>query len=189
MSKTHIRKTRKMSNPNRNQQIKNNQQKPSSKCKERPKPTPEMQTKPETQPEIHAETQTQTPKPIPKHKHKHSPKSTMKHKHKHRNGETHTETETQMPKWVSDGGLGLGAWVGDELRKKDGWSLVGERHTQIEQCDGTIKAPSGQGRQDSGEKLGSGSEWRGFSLCAGSGCLLLFPLGFGRLGFFFNVCI
>ena len=187
MSKTQIRKTRKMSNPNRNQQIKNNQQKPSLKCKERPKPTPEMQTKPETQPEIHAETQTQTPKPIPKHKH--SPKSTMKHKHKHRNDETHTETETQMPKWVSDGGLGLGAWVGDELRKKDGWSLAGERHTQIEQCDGTIKAPSGQGRQDSGEKLGSGSEWRGFSLCAGPGSLLLFPLGFGRLGFFFNVCI
>ena len=62
-------------------------------------------------------------------------------------------------------GLGLGAWVGDELRKKDGWSLAGERHTQIEQCGGTTKAPPGQGRRDGREKLGSGSERRGFSLC------------------------
>ena len=92
-----------------------------------------------------------------------------------------------MPKWVSDGGLGLGAWVGDELRKKDGWSLAGERHTQIEQCGGTTKAPPGQGRRDGREKLGSGSERRGFSLCVGPGSHLLFPLGFVHLGFFMFV--
>ena len=61
-------------------------------------------------------------------------------------------------------GLGLRAWVRDELRKKDGWSLVGERHTQIEQCGGTTKVPPGQGRQDDREKLDNGSERREFSL-------------------------
>ena len=120
--------------------------------------TPNTNTNTARNPLWNTNINTKTAKPIPKQK------------HKCRN---------------SDGGLGLGAWVGDKLRKKDGWSLAGERHTQIEQCDRTIKAPLGQGRQDSGEKLGSGSEWRGFSLCAGPGSLLLFPLGFGRLGFFF----
>ena len=35
---------------------------------------------------------------------------------------------------------------------------------QIEQCGGTTKALLGQRRRDGGEKLGSGSERRGFSL-------------------------
>ena len=136
-----------------------------------------------------------------KHKHKHKRRNPYQNTNIARNplwntninAETHTETETQTLKWVIDGGLGLGAWVGNELRKKDGWSLAGERHTQIEQCGGTTKAPPGQGWQDAGEKLDSGSEQCGFSLCAGSSSLLLFPLGFERLGFFFffflNVCI
>ena len=47
--------------------------------------------------------------------------------------------------------------------------------------------PPGQGRQDGGEKLGSGSVRRGFSLSVGPGSLLLFSLGFGRLGFFMFV--
>ena len=81
--------------------------------------------------------------------------------------------------------LGLRSWVSDKLRKTDGWSLARERHTQIEQCGGTTKASLGQGWQDAGEKLSSSSERCGFSLCAGPGSLLLFPLGFGRLSFFF----
>ena len=35
------------------------------------------------------------------------------------NAEIHTKTQTQSQKWVSDRGLGLGAYyIGDELRKK-----------------------------------------------------------------------
>ena len=133
-----------------------------------PKHKPKMQTKPKTQPEIHAETQTQTPKPIPKHKH--SPKYTLKYKHKHWNPYRNRNTNAEMgQRWR------LGAWVSDELRKKDGWSFAGERHTQIEQCGGTTKAPPRQGWQDAREKLGNGSERRGFSFCTGLGSLLLFP--------------
>ena len=118
-----------MSNLNRKKKIENNQQKPNPKCRERPKPKPEMQAKLETQLEIHAKTQIQTPKPISKHKH--SPKFTMKHKHKRRNPYRNRNTSVEMgQQWR------LGAWVGYELRKKDGWSLAGERHTQIRNHQG-----------------------------------------------------
>ena len=52
---------------------------------------------------------------------------------------------------------------------------------------GTTKAPPGQEQQDGGEKLGIGSERRGFFLFAGLGSLPLFSLGFGRLSFFMFV--
>ena len=61
------------------------------------------------------------------------------------------------------------------------------RGLQIEQCGGTTKASPGQRQRDGGEKLGSGSERRGFSLSARPGSLLLFLLGFGRLSFFMFV--
>ena len=56
---------------------------------------------------------------------------------------------------------------------------------QIKQCGGTTTVSSGQGRRDGGEKLGNGVD--SLSLFAEPGSLLLFPLGFRRLGFFMFV--
>ena len=143
-----------------------------------------MQTKPKTQLEIHAETQTQTPKPIPKHKH--SPKSTLKQKHKRWNLYRNRNTNAEMgQRWR------LGAWgLGRQRIKEERWLELGRGEaypdwTMRLNHQGVAGTRATRRRRKARQWL-----WMAWilSLFARLGSFLLFPLGFGRLGFFY-VCI
>ena len=85
------------------------------------------QLEPQREAETHAWNTNPKCKQSPKPSLKSTPKPITKYKHKRRNPYWNRNTNTKMGQsWW------LGAWVGNELRKKDGWGLAGERHTQIE---------------------------------------------------------